>query len=182
MSTPSLSAEHCGSSPALRSYSVTAAEQYAQNNWKTLPNGNASKDLETLNSLALPIGWTPTNNSWVRIQTRTSEPMAVDPSFALRHCWLGSYSNRNDSGSSVLVRYVESFHGRTFDDLNPRQQVELWLQSANKRERPGDQFDFYRWPAPGISATKVIDMVIFNGGLDARRSMQLRRSIRKRRR
>ena len=56
-------------SPALRSYSVTAAEQYAQNNWKALPNGNASKDLDMLNSLALPIGWTPTNNSWVRIQT-----------------------------------------------------------------------------------------------------------------
>jgi hypothetical protein len=55
-------------SPALRSYAVTTAEQYAQQNSKTLPSANAARDLATLNSLALPIGWTPSNNPWAREQ------------------------------------------------------------------------------------------------------------------
>jgi hypothetical protein len=46
-------------SPALRSYAVTAAEQYASEKAKTtsMPNPDASKDLSVLQSLALPIGW-----------------------------------------------------------------------------------------------------------------------------
>jgi hypothetical protein len=56
-------------SPALRSYAITAAEQYAQHNPDPRPSANASTDLETFNSLDLPMGWTPTNNSWMRVQT-----------------------------------------------------------------------------------------------------------------
>jgi hypothetical protein len=45
--------------PALRSYAVAAAEQYALANSKTTPkpSANAQQDLAVLQSLALPIGW-----------------------------------------------------------------------------------------------------------------------------
>lgn len=49
-------------SPAVRSYTVTTAEQYAQQNSKTHPSATAAQDLATLNSLALPLGWTKSNN------------------------------------------------------------------------------------------------------------------------
>jgi hypothetical protein len=45
--------------PALRSYAVAAAEQYALANSKTAPkpSADAQQDLAVLQSLALPIGW-----------------------------------------------------------------------------------------------------------------------------
>jgi hypothetical protein len=53
-------------SPALRSYTVTTAEQYAQVNSKTLPSINAARDLSTLGSFALPIGWTSSKYPWMK--------------------------------------------------------------------------------------------------------------------
>jgi hypothetical protein len=44
--------------PALRSYAMAAAEQYAlQNKNAAKPSASAQQDLEVLQSLALPIGW-----------------------------------------------------------------------------------------------------------------------------
>ncbi len=54
-------------SPALRSYSVAAAEQYATDKSKTntLPDKNAAEDLSVLKSLALPIGWDTKKYPWM---------------------------------------------------------------------------------------------------------------------
>jgi hypothetical protein len=52
-------------SPALRSYALTTAEQYAQQNSKALPSADASKDLSVLQSLSLPIGWTSSKFPWM---------------------------------------------------------------------------------------------------------------------
>lgn len=52
-------------SPALRSYAVTTAEQYAKEKSKTGPSADASKDLSVLQWLALPIGWTPSKYPWM---------------------------------------------------------------------------------------------------------------------
>jgi hypothetical protein len=50
--------------PALRSYSVAAAEQYAKGNGVSVPSPAASKDLAALQSLALPIGWNKPIYPW----------------------------------------------------------------------------------------------------------------------
>ena len=50
-------------SPALRSYSVAAAEQYARTQGALTPK--ASDDLSTLESLSLPIGWNPAKLPWM---------------------------------------------------------------------------------------------------------------------
>jgi hypothetical protein len=52
-------------SPAFRSYAVAAAEQYAGDKSKTMPNPNASKDLAVLQSLALPIGYSTSEHPWM---------------------------------------------------------------------------------------------------------------------
>ena len=52
-------------SPALRSYAVTTAEQYANEKSKTLPSVDAPKDLSVLQSLALPIGWNTSKYPWM---------------------------------------------------------------------------------------------------------------------
>lgn len=52
-------------SPALRSYAVKAAEQYAEKNSQSVPAANASADLSALQSLALPIGWNPAKYPWM---------------------------------------------------------------------------------------------------------------------
>jgi hypothetical protein len=51
--------------PALRSYAVISAEQYAKVNSQTLPSVSASKDLSALQSLALPIGWNTSKYPWM---------------------------------------------------------------------------------------------------------------------
>lgn len=55
-------------SPALRSYSVAAAEQYARTEGKLTPT--AADDLSTLQSLSLPIGWNPAKYPWMETQTQ----------------------------------------------------------------------------------------------------------------
>jgi hypothetical protein len=59
-------------SPALRSYSVAAAEQYARDQGGITPK--ASGDLSELESLSLPIGWNPAKYPWMetRIEGTTS--------------------------------------------------------------------------------------------------------------
>jgi hypothetical protein len=52
-------------SPALRSYAIAAADQYAGDKSKTKPTEKASDDLAVLQSLALPLGWNPSSDSWV---------------------------------------------------------------------------------------------------------------------
>jgi hypothetical protein len=52
-------------SPAFRSYAVAAAEQYAGDKSKTMPDPNASKDLAVLQSLALPIGYNTSQHPWL---------------------------------------------------------------------------------------------------------------------
>jgi hypothetical protein len=64
-------------SPALRSYAIAAAEQYAGDTTKARPNPNAPKDLAVLQSLALPIGWDTSKHLWMN-----SEP-GVSPVFVL---------------------------------------------------------------------------------------------------
>jgi hypothetical protein len=54
--------------PALRSYAVTTAEQYAKEKSKTAPSADASKDLSVLQSLALPIGWNSSKLPWMAEQ------------------------------------------------------------------------------------------------------------------
>jgi hypothetical protein len=54
-------------SPALRSYSVAAAEQYARNQGGITPK--ASGDLSELESLSLPIGWNPGKYPWTETMT-----------------------------------------------------------------------------------------------------------------
>jgi len=54
-------------SPALRSYSVAAAEQYARAQGGITPK--ASDDLSTLESLSLPIGWNPAKYPWMETRT-----------------------------------------------------------------------------------------------------------------
>ena len=49
--------------PALRSYAVTTAEQYARA--QAAPSAEASKDLSVLQTLALPIGWDPAKYPWM---------------------------------------------------------------------------------------------------------------------
>jgi hypothetical protein len=51
--------------PALRSYAVTSAEQYAKEKSKALPGVDAPKDLSVLQSLALPIGWNTSKYPWM---------------------------------------------------------------------------------------------------------------------
>ena len=51
-------------SPAMRSYAMTTAQQYANEKSKTLPSADASKDLSILQSLALPIGWDASRRPW----------------------------------------------------------------------------------------------------------------------
>ncbi len=51
--------------PALRSYAVTSAEQYARENSKFAPSADASKDLSVLQTLALPIGWNTSMYPWM---------------------------------------------------------------------------------------------------------------------
>jgi hypothetical protein len=63
-------------SPAFRSYAVAAAEQYAGDKSKTMPNPNASKDLAVLQSLALPIGYNTTQHPWM-------DDSGVSPVFVL---------------------------------------------------------------------------------------------------
>jgi hypothetical protein len=50
--------------PALRSYTITAADKYARENTKGLPNADAPRDLSALQSLSLPIGWNCTKYPW----------------------------------------------------------------------------------------------------------------------
>ena len=50
-------------SPALRSYSVASAEQYAKS--QTAPTADASQTLSVLQSLSLPIGWSSTKLPWL---------------------------------------------------------------------------------------------------------------------
>jgi len=50
-------------SPAIRSYAVASAEQYARS--KNAPSADASKDLSVLQSLSLPIGWTSAKYPWI---------------------------------------------------------------------------------------------------------------------
>jgi hypothetical protein len=52
-------------SPALRSYAMTTAEQYAREKSKTSPSPDAPKDLSILQSLALPIGWDKSRLPWM---------------------------------------------------------------------------------------------------------------------
>jgi hypothetical protein len=52
--------------PALRSYSVASAEQYAKS--QTAPSANASQALSVLQSLSLPIGWNSEKLPWAREQ------------------------------------------------------------------------------------------------------------------
>jgi hypothetical protein len=52
-------------SPALRSYAVTTAEQYANEKSKTLPSADAPRDLSVLQSLALPVGWNTSKYPWM---------------------------------------------------------------------------------------------------------------------
>jgi hypothetical protein len=61
-------------SPALRSYSVAAAEQYARNQGGITPR--ASDDLSQLESLSLPIGWNPAKYPWMEtgMEGATSPP------------------------------------------------------------------------------------------------------------
>jgi stage V sporulation protein SpoVS len=54
-------------SPALRSYSVAAAEQYARTQGAITPR--ASDDLSELESLSLPIGWNPAKYPWMETRT-----------------------------------------------------------------------------------------------------------------
>ena len=53
--------------PALRSYSVAAAEQYAKAQGGITPK--ASDDLSILESLSLPIGWNPAKYPWMETRT-----------------------------------------------------------------------------------------------------------------
>lgn len=53
-------------SPALRSYSVAAAEQYARNQGEI--TGGAADYLHQLDSLSLPIGWNPAKYPWMKTQ------------------------------------------------------------------------------------------------------------------
>ena len=57
-------------SPALRSYSVAAAEQYARTQGAITPE--ASEDLSALESLSLPIGWNPAKYPWNETRTEGS--------------------------------------------------------------------------------------------------------------
>jgi hypothetical protein len=52
-------------SPALRSYAVKTAEQYAEHNSTNGPTADASKDLSVLQSLSLPLGWNPSKYPWM---------------------------------------------------------------------------------------------------------------------
>ena len=52
--------------PALRSYSVAAAEQYAKS--QSAPTADASKALSSLQSLSLPVGWNPSKYPGVKEQ------------------------------------------------------------------------------------------------------------------
>jgi hypothetical protein len=62
-------------SPALRSYTITTAEQFAHSNSSSLPNPDPTRDLRTLQSLAaLPIGWTPSHYPWMREQAGAQHP------------------------------------------------------------------------------------------------------------
>jgi hypothetical protein len=54
-------------SPALRSYSVAAAEQYARTQGTITPR--ASDDLSQLEALSLPIGWNPAKYPWMETKT-----------------------------------------------------------------------------------------------------------------
>jgi hypothetical protein len=63
--------------PALRSYAIAAAEQYAGDKSKAMPSQNAPKDLAVLQSLALPIGWDTSKHPWMN-----NEP-GVSPVFVL---------------------------------------------------------------------------------------------------
>ena len=54
-------------SPALRSYSVAAAEQYARTQGAITPK--ASDDLSVLESLSLPFGWNPAKYPWMETRT-----------------------------------------------------------------------------------------------------------------
>ena len=53
-------------SPAIRSYSVATAEEYAK--MKSAPTADAAKDLSVLQSLALPIGWDSSKLPWIEEQ------------------------------------------------------------------------------------------------------------------
>jgi len=57
-------------SPALRSYSVAAAEQYARTQGAITPK--ASDDLSKLESLSLPIGWNPAKYPWMETRTENA--------------------------------------------------------------------------------------------------------------
>ena len=57
-------------SPALRSYSVAAAEQYARTQGAITPR--ASDDLSALEALSLPIGWNPARYPWMDTRTEGS--------------------------------------------------------------------------------------------------------------
>jgi hypothetical protein len=52
-------------SPALRSYAITAAEQYVKNNSTTPLSEDATKDLSVLQSLDLPLGWNSSKLPWI---------------------------------------------------------------------------------------------------------------------
>jgi hypothetical protein len=53
-------------SPAVRSYTITAAEQYARTQTKLTPG--AGDSLSTLESLSLPVGWNPKKLPWIETQ------------------------------------------------------------------------------------------------------------------
>jgi hypothetical protein len=53
-------------SPALRSYSVASAEQYAKAT--SAPTPDAARDLSVLQSLSLPLGWNPSKLPWMEDQ------------------------------------------------------------------------------------------------------------------
>ncbi|HEY4379430.1 MAG TPA: hypothetical protein VGN01_03730 [Acidobacteriaceae bacterium] len=57
-------------SPALRSYSIAAAEQYAKTEGALTPK--ASDDLSTLESLSLPLGWNSAKYPWMETRMEGS--------------------------------------------------------------------------------------------------------------
>jgi hypothetical protein len=69
-------------SPALRSYAITAAEQYAKAKDGKPPSLTASQDLATLQSLALPIGWNGQKYTWRTNNTGMTDRGAININWA----------------------------------------------------------------------------------------------------
>ena len=109
-------------SPAIRSYSVAAAEDYAK--LKSTPTADAAKDLSVLQSLALPVGWNSSKLPWIDEQGTGATYYATifTLEFTFRHRRLDAYRDRDDAGSSLLVRPPQSVYGDTFDDKAAREE------------------------------------------------------------